>query len=543
MITTIFDLTNNSTMKFFITYFLTFTILSSLIAQINNTSASSSSIYFDRIVKSIERNNDKKVAEFIKLSIENSDVLFELNELGYYNRINENFIEFVIDSNQIMNFAKHLENLKNKNVPKSISNFLSELERKVRFESALEQIDKERITKDLNSGKFNMKEIIVELETRAKASEIIFDYGAAIESYEILTVNNKKLDFDSIQLADYFYKIGLNYFKKNERKEAVPYLKVAIHLTEKNLGENAQELPKMYLYLSKCIELDYEKSFALIEKAIQIKKINKDTLDAEYAFLYFRVFVYYHSLQEKNAAENALSKSMEIYASLTNPPKIDMLEVYSLAISYYDKDTTSKDFGLVQQKYYDFIPLIFPATSFRGTSMNYNIGLNYYEKKDYQNAILFLKKCNPSVINDQSFYEYLGDCFFKLKKYKQAINCFLKDERTNNNKSDEAINYTRIGEILLLDEQYDKAYVAFKKFEKLSPGILASKNWAMYYSVTNNSKKGIEYLKKSIKIGFDDYEWMQTSDSMNNLKSDPIFGDLVKLAKLNSILPEQSNSY
>ena len=53
----------------------------------------------------------------------------------------------------------------------------------------------------------------------------------------------------------------------------------------------------------------------------------------------------------------------------------------------------------------------------------------------------------------------------------------------------------------------------------------------MYYALQDEKEKAIEQLKKAIELGYNDIEWFETDDSINNLRKEKEFQILMKILK------------
>ena len=64
---------------------------------------------------------------------------------------------------------------------------------------------------------------------------------------------------------------------------------------------------------------------------------------------------------------------------------------------------------------------------------------------------------------------------------------------------------------------------------------MAYRNWAVYYAVQGKKGHALLFLQKAVDLGYDDVEWLQTDDSMDSLRNEKAFIEIVgKLKKINT---------
>ncbi|MBK7870738.1 MAG: tetratricopeptide repeat protein [Saprospiraceae bacterium] len=98
--------------------------------------------------------------------------------------------------------------------------------------------------------------------------------------------------------------------------------------------------------------------------------------------------------------------------------------------------------------------------------------------------------------NDADYCNYAGLCYYYLRNYEKAINCYYKSVEINPLIRVDYY-YSNIGMAYTNNHQLEKAKIAFRTFEnlKIDPAK-ANRNWAMCYAVLGN-KRGTKILQKS----------------------------------------------
>lgn len=148
------------------------------------------------------------------------------------------------------------------------------------------------------------------------------------------------------------------------------------------------------------------------------------------------------------------------------------------------------------------------AESKDGTSLDilyFNLGelhANYY--KDYERAIFYY---NKSVDLAPSFVEghiQMGDTYINLKKWKEAIDCYIKACGLGINK---AGIYNNLGYSYMKLQDFDKAIQAYETSMKLDPSDpSSSNNLGFCYMLKGDFNNAIEILESTNKK-FDQNTW------------------------------------
>ena len=133
----------------------------------------------------------------------------------------------------------------------------------------------------------------------------------------------------------------------------------------------------------------------------------------------------------------------------------------------------------------------------------FNIGLNYERLDDIEKAKYYLNKCIKINKKHKKAWLILGKIYYKQKKYKKALKCFLLHKRINGDDTTrEAYNYLALTYNQLY--QLDKALKYFKRCLFLSKTKEQRKvylyNIGSCYLAMKKYQKAIEYLEKSLTI-------------------------------------------
>ena len=126
------------------------------------------------------------------------------------------------------------------------------------------------------------------------------------------------------------------------------------------------------------------------------------------------------------------------------------------------------------------------------------------------------------------FYNNIAGTYYELGNYKKAIRDYRKVAEVNRNLKKIAY-YNNIGKAYVKNKQFKEAYSAFERHEKLYPNEGRSyRNWAMYYALKGKKGEALSNLQKAIELGYKNMKWLKTDDSMDSLRKEQKFIDLIQ---------------
>jgi len=146
--------------------------------------------------------------------------------------------------------------------------------------------------------------------------------------------------------------------------------------------------------------------------------------------------------------------------------------------------------------------------------------MNEYSKaiKDYDKAI----QLNPK---DPSYYYDRGDCYRMLEKYNEAINDFNKAIELNPKNPD---YYTLRGDSHTKLGKYHEAINDFNKAMELNPQDAGTYyNKSCIYSLMGNEPNACKYLKRSIELGWKDWEHIKNNTYFNNIRNSNCYREIM----------------
>ena len=125
------------------------------------------------------------------------------------------------------------------------------------------------------------------------------------------------------------------------------------------------------------------------------------------------------------------------------------------------------------------------------------LGILYNNIKEYDKAIKYLNKAIDIDSNDSDVYLFLGKTYGQIGEYDIAIEKFEKAIELNPQNSR---GYCFLGSVYGLNEEYDKAIKYFEKaIEKNSKDFESYRALGCVYSIREEYDKAIKYFEKAIE--------------------------------------------
>lgn len=372
-----------------------------------------------------------------------------------------------------------------------------------------------------------------------KIPEFLYPAKENEKSHKIIYTDNVIADILKKRFPDFFYTDDISDFADFASDESLGLILFAIEPFEKDLNtlELFNTLCKIIQETGKKTEnpcifiknmapgillntnyLDYLK-----ETATQIKKnFRKETQKEAIAGISYHPCINY---THKNLSENGL-KAL-VHASMIDE-KIAVFDSVTLNVSsddFFQKKDIENAIKELEKG------ILINSTDFNILN---SLGVCYAAKKDFEKSLLYFEKAyevsdkkfimplyNQGLINylqnnisnaekiflnalefSENFYEipfYLGKIQFDQKKYKKALEYFLKAEAAKP-ESATVLNY--IGEIYLLENDLENAYLAYKKSLKFLPDnpYALSAIGFIYYMKGENREISKTFIKESLEM-------------------------------------------
>lgn len=152
-------------------------------------------------------------------------------------------------------------------------------------------------------------------------------------------------------------------------------------------------------------------------------------------------------------------------------------------------------------------------------------GLAYTNLKNYDKAISDFTQA-LQIHQDGKLFYYRGFCYMTQGKYTEGISDF---SRSIQEDSQNPLSYSYRGFCYIKLKQYDPALRDFLQANKLNPKDATNAyNVACIYAIKGDSAQALEWLKKSIYKGYQDFDKIKQDPDLKSLHNNPEFKKLLK---------------
>ena len=310
-------------------------------------------------------------------------------------------------------------------------------------------------------------------------------------------INESVLPSNHLQLASSYNNLATNYLFFNRLEEALSTQKKAIEIQKIVLGNNHITLASSLNILASILMKEGKllKAKENQEEAIRIYESQLDSLHPYLSTSYYNLGNIYHLMNDYELCLVYLKKAYYILQKSLTEEHPNTKQVFNALLFVY------KDMSKTQ-----------------------------YKSKKYQDALMTLNTVTKYQ-KDAEAWNLKGNCYFYLKKYPHAISAYQKALELDS--TFKANNYYHnIGQAYAKNRQFPEAKAAFTEYQKLFPNEgKPYRNLAMFYALQNQREEALNNLKKAISLGYADKEWLQTDDSMDNLRDEPEFKALLEKLK------------
>lgn len=268
---------------------------------------------------------------------------------------------------------------------------------------------------------------------------------------------------------------------------------------------------------------DYEMAHKYADSAIAVIA-GKDPIiyKDEYAIAYLCKGDVFYSQEQHNEAFAYYYKAKQLGLGNFNDC-LDSEYNYRIAMIYYKQESfkDAKDNFINAFKDSESCPDIMDNYHRRQQILS-NIGLSYYQLKDYNNAEHYYQLALKFIrINSKKFpnesrkhnealgvvYGNLGKVYLKKKEYSKSKSVLWKDIDLNLSRGNDIkhaqSSYLSLAEILLKENKIDSAYLSLKHVKVTLDTLSTQKDYAewnklmsSYYEKKNNIKEAHYYLKQ-----------------------------------------------
>lgn len=354
-----------------------------------------------------------------------------------------------------------------------------------------------------------------------------------------LSIIHRTLPNDSMKIANILNNIAGIYIDEQKYDKALECQQEAIWIIERSIDPDTTKLARYYsnqslIYL---YQKNYKKSLHSQNKALEIRiqKFDSNQNHPEIANSYQVLAGIYEGQENYEAAFKHLWKALEIRKKIYGLEHPRLAPVYhSLMANFFKTNQLDsalkyeiKAYKIWSNRLSPTHPYLLNAKASLAIIHN-SLGEKNMKKKSFtialENFLLALKFQS----NDSTIFSQIGECYYYIKNYSKAIE-YLKKSNDLNKGNDNIINdlnYSSLSYAKLGD--FNKSKKQLIRLQKLAPNSgLVYRNWAVFYTLTNQPKKAIKNLNKALELGYDDINWLITDESLNKLKKESAFMDII----------------
>jgi tetratricopeptide (TPR) repeat protein len=155
-----------------------------------------------------------------------------------------------------------------------------------------------------------------------------------------------------------------------------------------------------------------------------------------------------------------------------------------------------------------------------------NRGFSYYYNGQYDLAIKDFTKAIELKPDFFTPYNNRGNCYIQIEKYDLAIKDFTKAIELNPKNG---IPYNNRGFAFIMLGRLDDAERDIRESLRINPdNIYALNSMAELYSARNDAIEACKWLKKAIEKGYNNWKYIRTSKTYDNIRNSPCFKDIIR---------------
>jgi len=268
------------------------------------------------------------------------------------------------------------------------------------------------------------------------------DFSRALEQFsEVLTFPSELYDHQRVWLFK-----ALCHLRLHDLKSA----QLALNMVEKKDPDNP-----MLHYLQGQVEFELKDYIEAIERFKKALKINPRQIPADNAWFYMALS--HINILEYDEGLICLKEAEKVFS----PDKLSPIFYYQ-GICFLGKNELDNAYKLFQKALNSN-----PAPEDLSSIYLY-LGICHKEKGEYLIALDYLQKALAAEKDRLEVYNLMGFCYFKIKDYDRAIECFVKAIEIDPLS---AIDWANLGVNLKAKGEKEKAILILKKALSLDPTI------------------------------------------------------------------------
>jgi len=331
-------------------------------------------------------------------------------------------------------------------------------------------------------------------------------YGKALDCLsKEMSIRVKFYSLSDPSLAATYNNVGIIYAALGNNEKALKYKKKALEIYKQVLPPLHPDLAASYTNVGSTYGHlgDHEKALEYKEKALRVREQVLPPLHPDLATSYNNIGGTYGDLGDHEKALEYKEKALEICKQVLPPLHTNLARSNNnVGVAYGDLGNHEKSLEYLEKALGIRMQVLPPLHPDLASSYN-NIGGTYGNLGNHEKALEYLKialgirkQVLPPLHPDlASSYNNIGYSYAKLGRLLEAKDYFEKSQETN-----------------------------FKRGH-------AFRNWSMYHALQNNTALALENLQKAVDLGFDDLEWITTDDSLDSIRNEQAYLDIVEQLK------------
>lgn len=479
--------------------------------------------------KSLNIRRDTLVINHIEISESYNNIGLVYQLIGKY----EKALDFFLRANEIK--TKKLDS-KHSSIATSYNNIAVAFHSLGRYEKALEYHKKAIIIRE-ETLTSNHPDLAQSFNNIATTYQFQGQYEKALKNQQkSIEIREKSLSQLHPDLAISYNNIGNIYKDLEQYKKAFKYEQKAIDIQEKIFDKNHLALAGSYDNIANTYTFlgEYDKAIEYHKKSISIQEIGIEKNYPNLAISYSNFGKTYYVLEQY---ENALEYQQKAIASQEKNLNYNHhnlgLYYFNLASTYaklkrFDEAVTWQEKCLSNFK--KSLPLEHPKQE-----LAFNAWLEFingraikaYEDKDYSSALNDFSLIGENIENGL-VWNGIATCHYYLLNYSKAIEAYHKAATLSPEIKTQHFFHS-LGMAYVRNNQFKEAFNAFLEYEKLFPTEGKTHyNWAVYFALQKERTKSLYSLQKAIKLGFKDIEMLKNDYSMDILRKENEFIEIIK---------------
>ncbi len=396
----------------------------------------------------------------------------------------------------------------------------------------------ERICVIFEENKLDRKKLADHQRSAAKALFDAGDYHGAAKFHlkSIATKESVLLDRDHPALAPNFAEIAITYYHLKNYYGALEAYQRCIDIITKNEGAGTAGLifPYNGMALAHKANGNPQEAEAWFNKVVDLIEKKPDMNLNDRLAAYANVVNFYVESGNQHKAQSGYKKIISLLES-GGLASSALLGDYLLKIAHtqqfnHEYDEAIKSLQYAIDSYGKTFPAEHPKIGDAHRMLAFvrrSKAFFLFSEKKYPQALAVFNEIAPGSDDDEVFNQR-GVCHYLLGNYDLALEDYKKSAELNPIRK-ETDYYSQIGLAYLKKGDLKKAKDAFEDFAKKDPtNPLVHRNWASWHALKNDKKDALESLKTAVGKGFYDLEWLRSESSLDGLRGDVAFQQLVK---------------